>query len=174
MNAGARGASQGVMNGRARGSMWLVGTLLAAALGMAGEARASHYALDQVNFVTAGERKALARAGILDSEVLLAWTARADKRRWLAKTTRIGEARLGVLARRCDLLRVAGMGPAAVAVLGKAGIEDTRALARAIAEPLVERMRARTRGTALAARLPAVDTVAAWIAEARLLRPIVE
>lgn len=161
------------MNDRARGSLSLLVCALATFV-VVGEVRASHYALDRVDFVTGSERKSLARAGILDTEVLLAWTARVHERRWLAETTRIDEARLGVLARRCDLLRVAGIGPAALTVLGKAGIEDTRALARAIAEPLLERMRARTRGTALAARLPALDTVAAWIAEARLLRPIVE
>lgn len=156
------------------GLVALVVVLLATALGPTPPAAASHYALTQVDFVTVSERRALSRAGILDTSVLLDWAATRAGRRWLAHTTDIPTARLAALAARCDLMRVSGVGPSIVEVLGKADIADTRALGSAMPGPLLARMRTATRGHPMHHKLPAEDTLAAWIAEARLLRPVLE
>jgi len=135
---------------------------------------ASHYALDQVGFVTPAERRALARAGVLDTRVLLDWAASNTRRAWLSETTSIPVERLMVLAARCDLLRVEGIGPTILEVLVKAGVGDSHALARARSGALLKALRVATRGTAMQQRLPAEETLTAWILEARLLRPVVE
>jgi hypothetical protein len=143
-------------------------------VGGASAAWGSHYSLDKADFVSAPERKALARAGIFDTLVLFDWTAPRDKRDWLARATEIAPERLEALARRCDLLRIRGIGPSVTDSLTRAGAPDARALGRALAEPLLSRMRQVTKGTPAHFRLPAEDTLASWIAEARLLRPLIE
>ena len=140
----------------------------------AGPGRASHYALDRVGFVTVAERRALGRAGVLDTSVLLDWTATAERRAWLAQTTSISATRLAALAARCDLLRVEGIGPTILDVLVKVGIGDSHDLARARAGALLEALKIAARGTSMQQRLPAEETLTAWILEARLLRPVVE
>lgn len=175
MNAVSAGASMAVMvAGRRSPAGALIGLMMALWLWTPDAVRASHYALDKADFVTSGERRALARAGIFDTGVLLTWSAPADKRAWLARATGIPEARLDALARRCDLLRVRGIGPSITHTLTKAGAGDTRALGRRLPEELLKHMRQVTKGTPAHFRLPAEDTLASWIAEARLLRPIVE
>lgn len=153
---------------------WVELALVAVLVVLALPAWASHYGLDRVGFVTAGEKQALARAGVLDTRVLLDWTATADKRAWLAETTHIAPTRLEALARRCDLLRVDGIGPNILEVLVKAGIDDTRALARARAGALAKALRAAAKGTAMQHRLPVEETITSWILEAQLLRPLIE
>lgn len=148
--------------------------LSATALGPTPPAAASHYALTQVDFVTSSERRALSRAGILDTRVLLDWAATRAGRQWLARTTGIATKRLEALAARCDLMRVGGVGPSIVEVLVMADIADTRALARTMPGPLLARMRTATRGHPMHHKLPAEDTLATWVAEARLLRPVLE
>jgi len=152
----------------------IVVILLATALGPTPSTLASHYTLTQVEFVTPSEQRALSRAGILDTGVLLDWAATRTGRRWLARTTDIPAARLAALAARCDLMRVSGVGPSIVEVLVTAGIADTRALGRALPGPLLARMRTATRGHPMHQKLPAEDTLATWVAEARLLRPVLE
>lgn len=137
-------------------------------------ARASHYAFARVDLVTALERKALSRAGIFDTNMLLAWTASADRRAWLADTTAISYERLSELATMCDLLRVEGIGPVMVGALQKAGLLDTQALADSLPQPVVDKLRVVTRGTSVAQRLPDPDTVRTWISAAKRLRPILE
>jgi hypothetical protein len=135
-------------------------------------AAASHYALEQVDFVTAAERFVLGRAGIFDTEVLLEWTATPSGRAWLVRVTGMEHQRLEALAGRCDLLRVTGIGPNILTVLVDAGIRDTRSLARARPAELLQRLRTAARGTPMATRLPAEDTLSAWIEEAIRLRPM--
>jgi len=157
-----------------RVSRWLSAALFGGLLVLVAPAWASHYSLDRVAFVTTAERRALGRAGVLDTQVLLDWTAQAERRAWLAEATHITVERLTVLAGRCDLLRVEGIGPTILDVLVKAGIDDSRALARARASALAKALRAAARGTAMQHRLPVEETLTTWILEAQLLRPVVE
>jgi len=135
-------------------------------------AHASHYALVHADFVSAAERRALSRAGILDTEVPLGWLTTPKKRAWVERETGIALERLEAIATQCDLLRVPGFGPTMVGPLQKSGIRDSEALGWADPQELLERLRVATRGTALAKRLPDISTVAAWVTEARRLRPV--
>jgi len=158
-----------------RPSSLLVASVLTAALSLASEpALASHYSLDRVDLVTAGERRALSRAGILDTKVLLAWTASLSRRQWLADESGLTLERLGELAFVCDLLRVEGVGPSVAAVLRRAGAIDSEALAASDSGELLGRMRVAARGTSMAMKMPDEDTVRSWIRIARRLEPVLE
>lgn len=161
----------------------LVSTALVLALGavatttlvaVEGPALASHYALVHADFVSAAERRALSRAGILDTEVLLGWLVTPAKRAWVARETGIALDRLEALATQCDLLRVPGFGPNMVGPLQKSGIRDSEDLAYADPQDLLDRLRVATRGTALGKRLPDISTVSTWVSEARRLRPMLD
>jgi len=141
---------------------------------LGGQAQASHYNLDRIELVTSVERRALSRAGILDTKVLLGWTAKRSKRQWLADETGLSWERLSELAGLCDLLRVEGVGPSIAVVLRKAGLLDVGALADADPAALLERMRVVTRGTSMHLRLPDPDTIRSWSRIARALRPVLE
>lgn len=145
-----------------------------AVLPLAEPASASHYNLDRVDLVTAAERRALSRAGVLDTKVLLAWTAKLSRRQWLADETGMSWERLSELAALCDLLRVEGVGPSIAEVLVKSGAPHASALAGADPQALLDRMRVATRGTSMRLRLPDPDTIRSWIRIARGLRPVLE
>jgi len=138
------------------------------------EAEASHYRFEHVDFLSGDERRALERLDIRDTRALLGWTAPLARRVWLARQTGIELERLEALARTCDLLRIDGIGPSIAEILILAGVSDSRALARERPSSLLERLRVASRGTSMRNRMPAQDTVASWIRDARRLRPILD
>lgn len=150
----------------------LIALLLLMAL--AGAANASHYSLSQVDFVTAVERKAFARAGIHDTQVMLDWLQRQKDRTWIARQTGLSEERLRELAARCDLLRITGIGPSIADALMKSEVLDVYDLARDEPTELLSRLRVATRGTPMARLLPAEDTLATWIRDAKRLQPMLD
>lgn len=139
-----------------------------------GDALASHYRFSRIELVTPAEQRVLTRAGINDTRELLGWTASKRRRAWLAETTGLDYARLGILATQCDLLRVDGVGPSMVEALQKAGVQTTADLAHAGTAELLTRLQVATAGTALRYRLPGEDTLSVWIDHARHLRPLLE
>lgn len=143
-------------------------------LALAGPANASHYSLGKVDFVTAAERKAFARAGIHDTQVMLEWLQRQKDRTWIARQTGLSEERLRELAARCDLLRITGIGPSIADALMKSEILDVYDLARDEPTELLSRLRVATRGTPMARLLPAEDTLATWIRDAKRLQPLLD
>lgn len=141
---------------------------------MAGPANASHYSLSKVDFVTATEKKAFARAGIHDTQVMLEWLQRQKDRTWVGRQTGITEERLRELGARCDLLRITGIGPSIADALMKSEILDVYDLARDEPSELLGRLRVATRGTPMARLLPAEDTLATWIRDAKRLQPLLD
>jgi hypothetical protein len=156
----------------------LLATFVSTSLAVAGgRAEASHYSFANIadpSFLTRDEQRVLGRAGILDTATLLKWTASAPRRRWLAEHTTLAPARIELLATQCDLLRIEGIGPSVLVVLQKAGIRDSRALARADAAELLTHLRVAARGSAMAQKLPQTDTLATWIRAAHRLRPVLD
>ncbi|HRE90045.1 MAG TPA: DUF4332 domain-containing protein [Myxococcota bacterium] len=143
-------------------------------LALAGTANASHYSLSKVDFVTAAERKAFARAGIHDTQVMLDWLQRQKDRTWVGRQTGLSEERLRELAARCDLLRITGIGPSIADALMKSEVLDVYDLARDEPGELLSRLRVATRGTPMARLLPAEDTLATWIRDAKRLQPLLD
>ncbi len=147
---------------------------LASLVQVAPPAQASHYRFSRIELVTQPEQRALAEVDVRDTKVLLAWTATLSNRVWLARATGIDLDRLAQLAAQCDLLRVDSVGPSMVEALQKAGVMDSRALARETPAPLLVRLKEATRGTPLRYRLPEEDTLSWWIRSARRLRPVLD
>ncbi len=148
--------------------------LLVSTLATVSEAQASHYNLDRIDLVTTAEKRALSRAGILDTKVLLGWTATLERRQWLADKSGIAWERLSELAAMCDLLRIEGVGPSIATVIRNAGATDSEALAASDSAGLLDRMRVAARGTSMALKMPDEDTVRSWIRIAKRLRPVLE
>lgn len=140
----------------------------------ASASHASHYSLSKVDFVTASEKKAFGRAGIHDTQVMLQWLTNQKDRTWVSRETGLPEERLRELAARCDLLRITGIGPSIADALMKSEILDVYDLARDTPDELLARLKIATRGTPMARLLPAEDTLASWIRDARGLQPLLD
>src|SRR6478752_1931711 len=92
----------------------------------AGAARASHYALADVpRLVTPGQVEKLKKANINTTEELLNKAGKAKDRKALAKASGLSAADLLALAKRCDLLRIKGVGSEMVLLLEAAGVKST-------------------------------------------------
>jgi len=152
----------------------LVVLVVLAVMLVGSSAMASHYSLTKVDFVTAKERKLLSRAGIFDTQVLLDWLGDDRNRRWVTEQTGLDDGRLRFLAARCDLLRIVGIGPTIAEALQKAEVLDTSDLARDNADDLLARLKVATRGSSMASKLPAEDTLDTWIRAAKRLRPRID
>ena len=106
--------------------MALALTLMLTAFG--GAARASHYALADVpRLVKPGEVEKLKKANVGTTEDLLGKAAKPKDRKALAKTSGLPAADLLALAKRCDLLRIKGVGSEMVLLLEAAGVKSTAA-----------------------------------------------
>ena len=147
-------------------------TIFAIAITLTSSAFASHYRFDRVDMLTSSEQTALGRLGITDTRRLLSEVRTLSQRVRLARITGLGYERTTDLATQCDLLRIDGIGPSIMRVLQDAGIQDTRALARASATPLLAAMKLASQGTKMRWRLPAETTLNDWIHQATRL-PVV-
>src|SRR5947208_5408398 len=97
----------------------------------AGVARASHYALvDVPRLVKPGEIDKLKKANVATTEELLNKAGKAKDRKALAKTTGLSAADLLALAKRCDLLRIKGVGSEMVLLMEAAGVKSTADLVK--------------------------------------------
>ena len=104
-------------------------TLLVTVFG--GAARASHYALADVpRLVKPAEVEKLKKASVNTTEELLDKAAKAKDRKALAKASGLSAADLLALAKRCDLLRIKGVGSEMVLLLEAAGVKSTADLVK--------------------------------------------
>ena len=97
-------------------------TLLTVAflLGTAGPAFASTYSIENVHgVIPAADAEALKAAGVTTTQVLLEKAGTAKGRKELAAATKLDEAKLRQYVDAADLLRVNGIGPKMVRLLGK-------------------------------------------------------
>src|SRR4051794_37407912 len=104
-----------------------LGVLLATTLALtlaAGAAWASHYAVADVpRLVPAADVDKLHKAGVETTEQLLEKAAKTKDRKALAKASGVKAAALLDLAKRCDLLRIKGVGSEMVLLLEAAGVK---------------------------------------------------
>ena len=148
-------------------------TLLVTAF--AGAARASHYALADVpRLVKPGEVEKLKKASISTTEELLAKSAKAKDRRALAKSSGLSAADLLVLAKRCDLLRIKGVGSEMVLLLEAAGVKSTSDLVKQDAAKLLTAATDANKTAKITEKLPTEPQLADWIDQAKKLPQVVE
>jgi len=148
-------------------------TLLVTAF--AGAARASHYALADVpRLVKPGEVEKLKKASVSTTEELLAKSAKAKDRKALAKSSGLSAANLLVLAKRCDLLRIKGVGSEMVLLLEAAGVKSTSDLVKQDAAKLLTAATDANKTAKITEKLPTEPQLADWIDQAKKLPQVVE
>jgi predicted flap endonuclease-1-like 5' DNA nuclease len=144
-------------------------------LGTAGVAQASHYPIDGVpELIPEKDAAALKAAGVATTQALLDKAATPKDRKALAKATKIPDTRLRAMVEGADLMRVQGIGPKMVRLLGHLKVktiaelrkQDPAKLAAALdkSKPKLE--------ADLKEKLPDQALFAGWIAQAKQL-PIV-
>jgi len=148
-------------------------TLLVTALG--GAARASHYALvDVPRLVKSGEIDKLKKANVTTTEELLNKAAKVKDRKALAKTTGLSAADLLALAKRCDLLRIKGVGSEMVLLLEAAGVKSTADLIKMDAPKLMTAVTDANKTAKITEKPPTEPQLADWIEQAKKLPQVVE
>jgi predicted flap endonuclease-1-like 5' DNA nuclease len=148
-------------------------TLLMTAFG--GAARASHYALADVpRLVKPGEVDKLKKANVATTEELLGKAAKAKDRKALAKTTGLSGADLLTLAKRCDLLRIKGVGSEMVLLLEAAGVKSTADLVKQDPAKLMTAVTDANKTAKITEKPPTEPQLADWIEQAKKLPQVLE
>ncbi|HVZ72610.1 MAG TPA: DUF4332 domain-containing protein [Polyangia bacterium] len=140
-----------------------------------GVARASHYAVADVpRLVTAPDVEKLHKAGVETTEQLLDKAAKTKDRKALAKASGLKPAELLDLARRCDLLRLKGVGSEMVLLLEAAGVKTTAELAKAEPGKLLAAATTANGTKKITEKMPTEPQVADWIGQAQKLPQVLE
>jgi predicted flap endonuclease-1-like 5' DNA nuclease len=148
---------------------------LAVVLSFSGVARASHYAVADVpRLVTADAVAKLHKGGVETTEQLLDKAAKAKDRKALAKASGLKPAELLDLARRCDLLRLKGVGAEMVLLLEASGVKTTAELAKAQAAALLATATTANGAKKITDKMPTEPQIADWIGQAQKLPQVLE
>ncbi len=150
---------------------------LAFVLGSATAALASPYPIEGIpDLIPEKDAAALKAAGVPTTQALLEKCGTAKGRTEVAKASKLDAKKLKLLVDAADLMRVRGIGPKMVRLLGHLKVktladltkQDPAKLATALdkAKPKLE--------ADLKEKLPDKDMFADWIAQAKALPPIVK
>jgi predicted flap endonuclease-1-like 5' DNA nuclease len=142
---------------------------------VSGAARASYYAVADVpRIIPAADVDKLHKAGIETTEQLLDKGAKTKDRKALAKAADLKPAALLDLVRRCDLLRIKGVGSEMVLLLEAAGVKTTAELAKRQAGPLTEGMLKVNQTKKITEKPPTEPQLRDWIGQAQKLPQVLE
>jgi predicted flap endonuclease-1-like 5' DNA nuclease len=148
-------------------------TLLVTVFG--GAARASHYAhADVPRLVTPAETEKLKKASVATTEELLDKAAKAKERKSLAKASGLAAPTLLTLAKRCDLLRIKGVGSEMVLLFEAAGVKSTADLVKQEPAKLLDAVTNANKTAKITEKLPTEPQLADWIDQAKKLPQVVE
>jgi predicted flap endonuclease-1-like 5' DNA nuclease len=141
----------------------------------AGAAWASHYAVTDVpRIISPQQVEKLHKGKIETTEQLLEKAAKPKDRAALAKATGLKPAELLDLARRCDLLRIKGIGSEMVLLLEAAGVKSTADLVGKDPAALTAAMETANKKSKISEKPPTEPQLADWIAQAKKLPQVVE
>jgi predicted flap endonuclease-1-like 5' DNA nuclease len=154
----------------------LLAVAVAATLGLlAGTARASHYAVADVPaIIPAADAAKLIKAGVATTEDLLQKAAKPQDRKALAKSSGLKANVVMDLARRCDLLRIKGVGPEMVLLLEASGVKTVADLAKKDAPALTTAADAANKAKKITEKPPTEPQFQDWIDQAKQLPPVIE
>jgi predicted flap endonuclease-1-like 5' DNA nuclease len=153
----------------------LIGLALLAVMAFCGVARASHYALTNVpRLVKPAEVEKLKKAKVTTTEELLNKAAKAKDRKALAKESGLSAADLLALAKRCDLLRIKGVGSEMVLLLEASGVKSTADLIKQDAAKLMTAVSDANKKSKITEKPPTEPQLADWIDQAKKLPQVVE
>jgi predicted RecB family nuclease len=142
---------------------------------LARAAQASHYAIGDVpRLIPPAEAEKLQKAGIKTTEELLDKAAKAKDRKALAKSAGVAAPELLTLARRCDLLRLKGVGSEMVLLLEASGVKTTAELAKKELGGLAAAVASANQAKKITEKPPADPQLQYWIDEAKKLPTVLE
>jgi predicted flap endonuclease-1-like 5' DNA nuclease len=148
-------------------------TLLVTLFG--GVARASHYAVvDVPRLITPGQVEKLKKANVSTTEELLTKSASTKDRKALAKASGLSAADLLALAKRCDLLRIKGVGSEMVLLMEAAGVKSTADLAKQEPAKFMTAVDSANKKAKISEKPPTEPQLADWIDQAKKLPQVVE
>jgi predicted flap endonuclease-1-like 5' DNA nuclease len=141
----------------------------------AGSATASHYAVTDVpTLIAAPEAAKLTKAGVSTTEDLLQKAAKPKGRKSLAKASGLSAPAVMDLARRCDLLRIKGVGPEMVLLLEAAGVKSVTDLSKKEASALTAAADQANKAKKITEKPPTEPQFQDWIEQAKALPPMIE
>ena len=114
------------------------------------------------------------KANVTTTEELLGKSAKAKDRKALAKSTGLSAADLLALAKRCDLLRIKGVGSEMVLLLEAAGVKSTSDLVKQDAAKLLTAATDANKTAKITEKLPTEPQLGDWIDQAKKLPQVVE
>lgn len=151
----------------------LLGGLTVALL--AGPALASHYAVADVpSLISAADAGKLAKAGVATTEELLQKAAKAKDRKALAKASGLSASAVMDMARRCDLLRIKGIGPEMVLLLEAAGVKTAADLSKKEAAAVAADADKANKAKKITEKPPTEPQFQDWIDQAKQLPAVLE
>lgn len=141
----------------------------------AGTASASHYAVNDVpTLISAGDAAKLTSAGVATTEDLLLKSAKPKDRKALAKASGLTAPAVMDLARRCDLLRIKGVGPEMVLLLEASGVKTVSDLSKKHAPALTAAADQANKTKKITEKPPTEPQFEDWIEQAKKLPPVIE
>ena len=114
------------------------------------------------------------RGGFATTEQLLDKAAKAKDRKALAKTSGLAAADLLALAKRCDLLRIKGVGSEMVLLFEAAGVKSTADLIKQDPPKLMGAVTDANKTAKITEKPPTEPQLADWIDQAKKLPQVVE
>jgi predicted flap endonuclease-1-like 5' DNA nuclease len=160
---------------RALSAIAAAAAALAVLLAAAGVARASHYAIADVpRLITPAQVASLHKVGVETTAQLLERAAKPKDRKALAKASGLSPTELTDLARRCDLLRIKGVGSEMVLLLEAAGVKTTAELAKRDAPGLTEAALSANKTKKITEKPPTEPQLSDWIEQAKKLPQILD
>lgn len=131
-------------------------------------------AIDAVGGIGLSHARRFRRSGIRTTDALLRRAATPEGRADLAERLSVNERELLELVLRIDLMRIRGLGTRYVDLLSAAGVSTAQELSTRDPETLFAMMVQINSRRRMVRRLPNLERVKAWVAEARTFRPLVE
>jgi len=156
-----------------------LGTVAGLVLGLLGlpenAAMASHYAVTDVpSLISVDDADKLKKAGVATTEDLLNHAAKPRDRKALSKASGLSGSAVLNLARRCDLLRIKGVGPEMVLLLEAAKVQSTSDLAKKDPALLTAAADAANKAKKITEKPPTEPQFENWIEQAKQLPPVLE
>ncbi len=122
----------------------------------------------------AGRGGEAAQREVETTEQLLTKGAKTKDRKALAKSSGLKGPELLDLARRCDLLRIKGVGSEMVLLLEAAGVKSTAELASKEAAALTAATESANKKSKISEKPPTEPQLSDWIGQAKKLPQVVE
>ena len=131
-------------------------------------------AIDAVGGIGLSHARRFRRSGIRTTDALLRRAATPEGRADLAERLSVNERELLELVLRIDLMRIRGLGTRYVDLLSAAGVSTAQELSTRDPDTLFALMVQINSRRRMVRRLPNLERVKAWVAEARTFQPLVE